>query len=271
MIIKYYGVRGSLPTPGKETIKYGGNTTCLSIRVGGRQYIVDGGSGLRLLGNDLMSQAFGKGKGEAVFFWTHYHWDHLQGFPFFVPNFIPGNQFTHYGPPRLAEILKRQQEFITFPVEFDKMPSRHIFKETKPGQSISVDSLMVTSCAMSHPGGGNMYRFAQGNRSFVLATDFEHSENGWNQDVLKLCQGANLLIFDAQYTPEEYAQGRKTWGHSTWVKGIELAQAAGVRRLHFFHHDQMHSDRFLERKILAPARKIFPRTELAREGWEVAI
>ena len=116
MRIKYYGSRGSLPTPGKSTIKYGGNTTCLSIQVNGKQIIVDGGSGLRVLGTELMQKELKQGKGEVVFFWSHFHWDHIMGFPFFVPNFIPGNKIIHYGSKRVKEILKRQQDFITFPV-----------------------------------------------------------------------------------------------------------------------------------------------------------
>jgi len=265
--IQYFGARGSLPTPGKNTVKYGGNTTCLSFEVEGRQYIVDGGSGLRLLGMELMQRDFGQGKGQGVFFWTHFHWDHLMGFPFFIPNYIPGNRFQHFGPERTQEILVRQQDFITFPVEFAKMPSRHDFEIVREGRSFQVGSIQVEACRMNHPAGGFTYRFGDGQKSFVFATDVEHLPEGVDPILQKLCEGADLLIYDAQYTPEEYAKGKKGWGHSTWQAGVELAQAAGVKRLHVCHHDQMHSDSFLETKVLAPARQIFPRTFLAREGW----
>jgi phosphoribosyl 1,2-cyclic phosphodiesterase len=266
--IKYYGARGSLPTPGKGTVKYGGNTTCLSFQSGAQQYIVDAGSGLRLLGNDLMRREFGKGRGQAVFFWTHFHWDHLMGFPFFTPNYIPGNEFKHFGSARVQEILVRQQDFITFPVEFSKMPSRHVFETVREGQAFQVGDVTVTSCRMNHPAGGFSFKFTSGKKSFVFATDVEHPAEGLDQDLLKLCQGTDLIIYDAQYTAEEYAAGKQGWGHSTWEQGVALAKAAGARRLHLCHHDQLHSDSFLETRILAPARRRFARTSLAREGWE---
>lgn len=271
MLIKYYGPRGSLPTPGRDTLKYGGNSTCLSIQVGGRQVIVDGGSGLRILGNELMQREFGQGKGEAVFFWTHFHWDHIQGFPFFVPNFIAGNRFEHYGAEKTREILVRQQEFITFPVEFSKMPTQHVFHAVKIGKKIELEGMTVEHCPMNHPAGGYTYKFTYQGKSLVFATDVEHPEQGLDSALLGLCRNADLLIYDAQYTPEEYRKGRKGWGHSTWEKGVELALAAGVKHLHLYHHDQLHSDRFLEKQILAPARKVFRKTELSREGWEISL
>lgn len=271
MHIRYYGPRGSLPTPGPATVKYGGNTTCLSIRLNNRQFIVDGGSGLRVLGNELMTGDFKKGKGEVTFFWTHFHWDHIMGFPFFTPNFIRGNRITHYGSDRTQEILTRQQEFITFPVEFKQMPSEHVFRTVPADKPFEVEGLTVSHCPMNHPAGGFTFKFSARGKSFVFATDNEHPENGLDERLVALCQGADLLIYDAQYTPEEYARGRKGWGHSTWEKGVETAKAAGVKRLHLCHHDQLHSDRFLESKILTPAQRLFPRTALAREGWEFTL
>jgi phosphoribosyl 1,2-cyclic phosphodiesterase len=265
--LRYYGARGSLPTPGPATVKYGGNTTCLFFESGTQRYIVDAGSGLRLLGLDLVKQGFGKGQGQATFFWTHFHWDHLMGFPFFVPNFIKGNRFTHFGSSRVRELLVRQQDFVTFPVEFDKMPAEHVFQTVEIGQTFTAGALNVTSCRMNHPAGGFTFRFSDGKRSFVFATDVEHKPNGPDPELLKLCTGTDLLIYDAQYTPDEYAAGKLGWGHSTWLAAVELAKAAGVKRLHLCHHDQLHSDRFLETKILAPAKKLFPHTALAREGW----
>jgi phosphoribosyl 1,2-cyclic phosphodiesterase len=265
--LQYFGARGSLPTPGKSTIKYGGNTTCLLLQAGNRPIIVDGGSGLRLLGLELMKREFAKGQGEAVFCWTHFHWDHLMGFPFFIPNFIPGNKFAHFGPAMTREILVRQQQFITFPVEFDKMPSVHTFTTVEAGRVFKLGEVEVTSCAMNHPAGGLTYRFQEGGKKVVFATDVEHPETGIDAGLLALSQGADLLIYDSQYTPEEYSKGRKGWGHSTWKQGVELAKAAQVKRLHLCHHDQLHSDSFLERQILAPAKKQFSRTSLAREGW----
>jgi phosphoribosyl 1,2-cyclic phosphodiesterase len=265
--IQYFGARGSLPTPGKTALKYGGNTTCLSLVADGQQVIVDGGSGLRLLGLELMKQGFGRGQGKATFFWTHFHWDHLMGFPFFVPNFIAGNAFRHYGPAETRDVLVRQQAFINFPVEFSQMPTQHEFTTLAAGQTLTLGKLGVTSCRMNHPAGGLTYKFTQAGKSVVFATDVEHPPTGVDPELQKLVQGADLLIYDAQYTPEEYEKGRKGWGHSTWQKGVELAKAAQVKRLHLCHHDQLHSDAFLEKNILTPAKKAFPRTWLAREGW----
>ncbi|MBN1595789.1 MBL fold metallo-hydrolase [candidate division FCPU426 bacterium] len=268
MRIKYYGARGSLPTPGKSTVKYGGNTTCLSIQADQRQYIVDGGSGLRVLGNDLMLKEFRQGKGETVFFWTHFHWDHIMGFPFFMPNFIAGNKIIHYGSSRVRDILVRQQDFATFPVTFEQMPSTHEFHAIEKQPVIALDGMTVTYCPSNHPAGGYIFKFSHQGRSLIFATDTEHPEAGMDKDLLQLSSGADVLIYDAQYTPEEYGQGRKGWGHSTWEKGVELARAAGVKRLHLFHHDQLHGDAFLEKKVLAPARRMFGHAFLAREGWE---
>ncbi|MCD4813797.1 MBL fold metallo-hydrolase [bacterium] len=268
MRIKYYGPRGSLPTPGKNTLHYGGNTTCLSIRANNTQFIVDGGSGLRVLGNEL----FGKQKkGEYFFFWTHFHWDHIMGFPFFVPNFIPGNKMNHYGSYQMKNVLLRQQEFITFPVAFKQMPSDHTFHTVLKNKSIQVRGVTIDNCPNNHPAGGYIYKFTWKNKSVVFATDTEHFEKGMDQKLLKLSQGADLLIYDAQYTPEEYVKGRQGWGHSTWEQGVALAKAAKVKRLHLYHHDQLHTDGFLEKKILAPARKQFAKTHLAREGWEIKL
>lgn len=271
MRIRYFGVRGSLPTPGKDTIKYGGNTTCLALNPDGEPIIVDGGSGLRLLGLELMKREFAKGQGRASFLWTHFHWDHLMGFPFFVPNFIPGNVFRHFGPARAREILVRQQDFITFPVEFEKMPSRHSFETVTEGRTFMLGKVEISACRMHHPAGGFSYRFRSEGKTFVFATDVEHPAEGPDPVLLEFSRGAELLTYDAQYTPEEYQHGKQGWGHSTWRHGVELAKAADVKRLHLCHHDQLHSDRFLETKILAPARRAFPRTFLAREGWEFAL
>ena len=270
MRLTYYGTRGSLPTPGKTTLKYGGNTTCLSFVSRERQYIIDAGSGLRVLGLNLMKTGF-TGNGEAAFLWTHFHWDHLMGFPFFVPNFIKGNRFRHFGPTQTRDNLVRQQRFVNFPVEFDQMASDHEFTAVEPGQTFRLDHLEVRSCPMLHPGGGITYRVDDGKTSFVFATDVEHPEEGLDPELVRLSEGTDLLIYDAQYTPEEYAKGRKGWGHSTWIKAVETAKAAGARALHLCHHDQLHSDEFLETKILAPAKKAFPRTNLAREGRSVSL
>jgi len=271
MLIKYYGVRGSLPTPGKTTVKYGGNTTCISLEIDEYQLIVDGGSGLRILGNDLMKTVFSKGQGKAIFFWSHLHWDHIMGFPFFIPNFIPGNAFVHYGSEKVETILKRQQDGITFPVEFDKMPSQHTFKVLKPDSVIKLGKISITTAPLQHPGGGYAYKFMYQDKSLVIANDFEQPEQGLDPGLLKLCQGADILIHDAQYTNEEYSKGRKGWGHSTWQKAVELAKVSKIKKLHLFHHDQLHADSFLEQKILLPARKQFTRTYLAREGWKVKV
>jgi len=273
MIIKYYGCRGSIPAPGPKTLKYGGNTTCVSVEVGGEFIIFDAGSGLRLLGNSMLAREFGKGKGKGTFFFTHVHWDHIHGFPFFIPAYITGNRFSFWGQPALnlslETILSMQQQYQNFPVLFEEMPAEMDFHQVEDGVAIRVGDVKVMARRLNHPGGVLSYSVEGDGKKFVFATDVEHYSR-LDDRLAGLADGADLLTYDAQYTPNEYLS-HIGWGHSTWEEGIKVAQAAGVKTLHLTHHDPDHEDALLEQKILKPAREKFDDVELAREDWEFTL
>ena len=272
MKIKYYGTRGSIPTPGADTIKYGGNTACISIQTETDRIILDAGSGLRLLGLDLMKESQMREKGHCTFFFSHVHWDHIQGIPFFLPAYSKGNRFDLYGSPTvhtsLEDVLAHQQHFLNFPIEFANMPATFNFFDLKDDETVKIGAAEITCKKLQHPGGVFAYRIKEKGKSIVYATDTEHySVMDWR--LLELAQGADLLIYDCNFTPEEYAEKRRVgWGHSTYEEGIKIAKEAGVKEFHMFHHDPLHSDDFLEKEILTPAKKLFPNSHLAREGWE---
>ena len=275
MKIKYYGTRGSIPTPGPTTVKYGGNTSCLRVQMKNDVIILDAGSGLRQLGLDLMQQGFFEGKGRCSFFFSHVHWDHIQGIPFFLPAYIKGNSFDFYGSPNvsttLEEVLAHQQHFLNFPIEFGDMPAKFNFLSFRDGEAVKIGPATVAGRKLHHPGGVFAYRVEEHGKSIVYATDTEHySVPDWR--LIDLAKNADLLIYDCNFTPDEYANKRRIgWGHSTYEEGIKIAREAKVKEFHMFHHDPLHSDDFLEEEILKPARKLFENSHLAREGWEFEI
>jgi phosphoribosyl 1,2-cyclic phosphodiesterase len=262
MKVKFWGVRGSIPTPSTAefvTSRYGGNTTCLSIRSPGQIVILDGGSGLRSLGLQLAKEMPVK----ATFFFSHVHWDHIQGFPFFIPGFVPGNSFDLYGPninrqpgfvgSVLERALRAQQESLNFPVQLSDMPAKMTFTDLEDGATVVLQGrdskLVITSASLNHPGGCFGYRIeehtSEGIKTFVYATDTEHLARN-NPKIQKLARGAQVLFYDAQYTEDEYhgkvGMPRKGWGHSTWNRGIAEAREAGVGHLMLTHHDPLHDD-----------------------------
>ena len=273
--LKYYGVRGSIASPGPSTVGYGGNTSCVYIEAGDRHIIMDAGTGLRQLGIDLLAKGFGQGQGEAFVFVTHLHWDHIQGIPFFPPVYIPGNKISFYCSksftPSLHSILKRQQAPPTFPTDADfrKLQSTIRFFRMEDGSVAHLDPVLVKNCPGNHPGGGYFYRVDCEGKSIVYATDYEHSAKS-NKALVRFAKGADVLIYDAQYMPAEYEEKFKNWGHSTYVEGAKIAKEAGVGSLHLFHHDPNHDDKFLD-ELLPLAQKEIPNVVIAKEGMEVEL
>ncbi len=268
-LVRFWGVRGSIPVPGPSTAEMGGNTTCVEVRAGSEIIIFDAGTGLRELGCELMAEL----PVSAKMFFTHVHWDHIQGFPFFGPAFINGNRFDLYGAQKvthsLSEILTGQMEFPNFPVSLEAMGSRMHFHDIDEGEHVAVGGATVSNTFLNHPGGIIAYRVDYQGQSVVFATDTEHY-SCLDQKLVTLARGADVLIYDAMYTPDEYSgQGgmmpRTGWGHSTWEEGVKVARAAGVRSLVLTHHDPDHDDAFV-REIEATAREAFPRTQVAYEG-----
>ncbi len=272
MKLTYYGVRGSIPTPGPETNKYGGNTSCVAVETEAGLIILDAGTGIRKLGNELLKKEFGKGKGKAHLFLSHYHWDHIQGLPFFVPAYIKGNELQLYGEERLGktieDIVKEQQAAPNFPEDARFNATMH-YHNLREGDTIELsDKLKVTCARLNHSNGVTAYRIEENSRAIVYATDTEHySTPDWKLE--KLAQGADLLVYDGQYTPEEYPQKQK-WGHSTYEEGAKIAKRTGVKELHLFHHDPMHDDAAID-AIVERAQKLFPNTKAAQEGMSVCI
>ncbi len=276
--VRFWGVRGSIATPGPTTVRYGGNTPCVEVRAGGRLIILDGGTGLRCLGQSLLRA--GK-KVDADVFFSHMHWDHIQGFPFFTPAFIPGNSFRVYGERKgnqsIREVLGGQMTDPNFPVPLSVMMSNLTFHEVAPGDVIELGDVRVRTAPMRHPGGCLGIRIEHRGRSFVYATDTEHDPVAGTLDdnLVELSRGADVLCYDAMYTEDEYRAGKVGWGHSTYAEGVRVARAAGVRQLYFFHHEPNHTDAFLDER-LALARRWLEADEplafeMAREGESVLI
>jgi phosphoribosyl 1,2-cyclic phosphodiesterase len=275
MRVTFWGVRGSIPTPGPDTVAIGGNTSCVEVRAGKAILIFDGGTGLRLLGKKLAPEM----PIEAHIFFSHVHWDHIQGFPFFDPAFVPGNKIHLYGGNNvsrtLEETLAGQMDHPSFPVHLTEMGAKMVFNDMYDGQVLEIPSgdgktAKITTGRGNHPNGVWAYRVEHDGRSVVYATDTEHYAIV-DPRLVKLAKGADLLIHDAQYTPEEYAGtagrgGPKTgWGHSTFTEAARLAEAAGVKRLVLFHHDPMQNDDAVRDKETR-AKAIFANAVAAYEG-----
>ncbi len=263
MNITYYGVRGSIPTPGEETAHYGGNTSCAVVQTDQTLLILDAGTGLRQLGLQLMKKEFGKGKAHILL--SHMHWDHIQGFPFFIPAYVPGNEIHFYCEQRrnntIEDIIKKQQEPPSFPegARFNAHIHYHTIAEW---QTIPIETTRITPATLLHPDGVTAYRIEHDNKTIVYATDTEHSPHT-DDKLITLAADADILIYDAQYTPEEYST-KKGWGHSTYKIGTAIAQKARVKQLHLFHHDPIHDDAAID-AIVAQAQTLFPNTHAAQE------
>jgi phosphoribosyl 1,2-cyclic phosphodiesterase len=280
MLITFWGVRGSIPTPGPNTVQIGGNTSCVEVRAGKAIIIFDGGTGLRLLGKKLLHE----GSLEAHMFFSHVHWDHIQGFPFFEPAFVAGNVFHLYGGNNvsrtLEETLAGQMDHPNFPVHLTAMGAKMSFRDLAEGETVKIDDgsggrVLVTNARGNHPQGVFAFRVDGGGKAVVYATDTEHYEGRLDEKLLGLARGADMLIYDSQYTPEEYegtggAAPKKGWGHSTFEEGAKLAKTAGAKRLVLFHHDPIQNDAAVREKE-ARARALFPDVIAAYEGLTIEV
>lgn len=272
--VKFWGVRGSIPCPGAETVRYGGNTPCVEMQAGGQRFIFDGGTGLRVLGQSLLSQM----PLEAHIFFTHTHWDHIQGFPFFTPAFVGGNCFHIYGAiaPNGATIKQRHHDQMlhpNFPVPIQVMQSELCFHDVTIGETIQIGEVAIATAKLNHPGEAVGYRVMWDGLAVAYVTDTEHFPDRLDPNVLLLADHADLLIIDACYTDEEYHHPKTSkvgWGHSTWQEAVKVAEAAQVKQLLIFHHDPLHTDDFLD-SIGAQVQAAFPQGALAQEGKTVEL
>jgi len=272
--VKFWGVRGSIPTPGPTTVRYGGNTSCIEMIVGGRRLIFDGGTGLQELGKDLMADL----PDESYMFFTHYHWDHIQGFPFFEPAFLPDHRLTIYGAvPENGDSLKKH--FIervlhpNSPIPLSKLGKHLEFVDIVCGSTFQLGDITIQTGPLNHPNTAMGYRVTWKGKSVFYCTDTEHLPNSLDENVLALAKDADMLIYDAMYTDDEYHNPKSPkigWGHSTWQEGVKVAKAANVKKLVVFHHEPNHSDDFLD-ALVPKVKAAHENSVLAKEGLAVVV
>lgn len=267
MYLRFWGVRGSTPTPQRGHLRYGGNTPCLELRTRDGIFIFDCGTGLRLLGHALRKE-FGRRPIKARVFLSHYHWDHIQGIPFFTPLYDRENYFVFRSfrsiDTSVQKALEEQMTNPYFPVNMKTMLAHRHFYEIGE-EKTAYDSLAITTRRLNHPQGCLGFRIEHGGKAFVYATDNEPGDPQGDQNVRDLAQGADVFVYDSQYTPHEYKAEKKGWGHSTWEEATRIAREADVKKLVLFHHDPDHDDKAID-SILRQARRKFRRTVAAWEG-----
>ena len=259
--LQFWGTRGSIPTPGRETVRYGGNTPCVEVRTSeGWLIILDAGTGIRELGRSLISRANGAPIAGDIFL-THAHWDHIQGIPFFGPIFQRGNHFTIWGAKALqtsiGRVVRDQMSPVVFPIAFEELDATidfsEIAEECRQGNGYEVKAYQVR-----HPGGALGYRFAErgdNGRAMVYISDNElgpgakyDTRAAWREGLVEFVRGAQVLVHDTMYTAEEYDHFRG-WGHSTYNEAVELALDANVERLVLYHHKPERSDDEVDRRV----------------------
>ena len=296
--LRFWGTRGSIPTPGTHTVRYGGNTPCVEVRTEtGWLVILDAGTGIRELGRSLMAGSNGvlRSSGAvttvpiaADIFLTHAHWDHIQGIPFFAPIFQQGNRFTIWGSKTLEtsidRVIRDQMSPVVFPVSFEELSARIDFCEIAE-ERCTGNGYEVTAFAVQHPGGALGYRFSgrkDKDRSFVYISDNElaahetyKSRADWKERLVEFVRGAKFLVHDATYTTDEY-QRHRGWGHSTYEEAVTLGLEAGVEELVLFHHRPERTDDEVDRcvdscRALVESRGSRMKVTAAAEGMTLTV
>jgi phosphoribosyl 1,2-cyclic phosphodiesterase len=275
--LSFWGVRGSTPTVDPATWRYGGNTPCLElVAPDGSVIILDCGTGLRALGTRWTAPAAGHGA-ETHILVTHYHWDHIQGIPFFSPLYAETNEFHFYsfrskflGRDSLKQVFETQMALPYFPVDLSAMSAKRKFKEVEGGDVFKIGENTVTARELNHPQGCLGFRIDTAAGSVVYATDNEPGNAKLDESLRELAAGADIFINDAQYTPEQLAATRKGWGHSTWLEGVKIARQVGAKTLVLFHHDPDSTDRMID-SLLRQAREEFDSVFAASEGMVISL
>ncbi len=269
--VTFWGVRGSIACPGSSFLRYGGNTSCVELQSGDHRVIFDAGTGIRGLGQKLLQE----GPQAAVMLMSHTHWDHISGFPFFRPLGRPGYRFDIYSghlvPPfSIRGVLSGQMAYPLFPVPMPTNAADLTFTDFTAGETLEFGpDLRAITAPLNHPDECTGYRVETGGRAVCYVTDVEHDNGEGDQTILRLIDGADLVIFDATYTDEDYPH-YQGWGHSTWQTGVRLAQEAGVKRLVLFHHSPDREDGELD-VIARRAEAVCPGTIVAREGMTLTL
>jgi phosphoribosyl 1,2-cyclic phosphodiesterase len=262
--VRFWGVRGSIACSGPRTVRYGGNTSSLEVRCGDQLLLFDAGTGIRYLGKTL------DGRIDGNLYFTHTHFDHVCGLPFFRPLFDPQNRFRLWaGHLRGALTLKRVlAEFMMsplFPVPPEVFRATLEYRDFNAGETLDGGpGVSVRTAALNHPDGSTGYRIEYDGRSFCYVTDTEHVPGSLDRSVLGLIAGADLVVYDCMYTDDEYRR-YVGWGHSTWQEGVRLCKHAGAKRMVVFHHDPDHDDEMLD-GIAREVEKLLPGSAVAHEG-----
>lgn len=276
MYIRFWGTRGSIPTPGPTTVRYGGNTACVEVRdASGALLILDAGTGLRELGIALVGNN-GTKPFDISLLVSHLHWDHIQGIPFFRPAYVPNSTMLIIGPKQtrtMKELLGLGMDDPFFPVDLDELPAKLDIGEMHDGEERTVGPYRVRAASIWHPAPSLAYRIEADGRSLVYATDTEDAFSGRPNPVTALARGADTLIHDAQYLQSDF---KPTWGHSTIEAAIDIAAHAKVKRLVLYHHDPDRSDDALDhigRDAARAGRERYSGLEVvvAREGLELEV
>jgi phosphoribosyl 1,2-cyclic phosphodiesterase len=267
MRIRFWGVRGSIACPGPETIRYGGNTPCIEVRCGDHVLIFDAGTGLRPFGNTLVKNV----KIRTVdIFLTHCHLDHVTGLPFFAPFFVDGYKVRVWAGNLLPDssveqVMRKLMSSPLFPVEVEIFHADIEYRDFRSGDVLQpFDGVTLHTAPLDHPDGASGYRLEYGGKVFALISDTSGFPGKRDRELVSLARGADLVVYDATFTEEEIAT-RESWGHSTWLRGIRLADEAGAKQLCLFHHDPSHDDDFMD-ALAADASDARPGTMTAREG-----
>ncbi len=267
MELEFLGVRGSMPVSGEDKNKYGGHTLCACIVTSdGEWIIIDAGTGISKLGDIFASQEEERTQNHHLLL-THFHLDHITGLPFFAPLYSSKatiHFYTAYDPKETEEYLSGLMAGRYFPLEFKETPSEKIFKQI-PESHFQIGGADISSIPLNHPQGSVSYKIQDNGKIIVFATDTEHPEEGTDQKLVSHARGADILVYDAMFTPEEYESGRQGWGHSTWLEGTKVAEEAKVGELYLSHFNPDHSDKQID-EIISMARQKFSQTYGAREG-----
>jgi phosphoribosyl 1,2-cyclic phosphodiesterase len=270
-VVKFWGVRGSIPCSSPGHVKYGGNTSCVEVRVGDRRFVLDAGTGIRSL-----SKVFTDDNVQKIdLLLSHTHWDHIIGFPFFRPAYDPrrhmhifAGHLKSYGG--VHKVLSQQMQEPVFPVPIDAMKAIVEFEDFDAGDCFNLyPDVKIRTAPLNHPNGATGYRIEHAGRAACYVTDTEHVPGRPDQSILALIEGADLVIYDSMYTDEEFPE-RVGWGHSTWNEGMRLCRAAGAKRLAIFHHEPDHDDAFMD-KLEVEAKAAWEGNTIARECMEIRL
>jgi phosphoribosyl 1,2-cyclic phosphodiesterase len=264
--LEFWGVRGTCPVSGINKVTYGGHTPCACLEPSdGNVLIIDAGTGIKQLGDRLQKK--GDEKPECFhLFLTHFHLDHIMGLPFFMPLYSPEATlviYSDYSPQKTEEHVSGFMGGLYFPVAFQETQSKKIFKKVPEG-GVEIGEIRISLSPLHHPQGSVAYKIQSDDRTVVFATDTEHPSEGIDKRLADFSEGADVLVYDAMFTPEEYGSGKRGWGHSTWLEGTKLAKKAGVKKLFLSHFNPDHPDERID-DMVALARAQFEQTFAARE------